>query len=122
MLWLWDGGTAMSALVIRDDISSTELRRLARRENDGRVSARLIAIANALDGMDRANAARLAGMDRQTLRLGAPLQRRRHRRAVQPTEARAHAQAERGSDGEPEGDCTGWSRSGSGPGRALADR
>ena len=58
----------MSALVIRDDISSNELRRQARRERDGRVSARLIAIANALDGMDRASAARLAGMDRQTLR------------------------------------------------------
>jgi hypothetical protein len=43
----------MSALRIRDDISSAELRRRARRENDGRVSARLIAIANALDGMDR---------------------------------------------------------------------
>jgi hypothetical protein len=43
----------MSALRIRDDISSDELRRRARRENDGRVSARLIAIANALDGMDR---------------------------------------------------------------------
>jgi hypothetical protein len=27
-----------------------------------------MAIANALDGMDRASAARLAGMDRQTLR------------------------------------------------------
>ena len=53
---------------IRDDISSSELRRQARRENDGRVSARLIALANALDGMDRASAARLAGMDRQTLR------------------------------------------------------
>ena len=58
----------MPALRIRDDISSEELRRQARRENDGRVSARLIAIANALDGMDRASAARLAGMDRQTLR------------------------------------------------------
>ena len=68
MLWLGDGGTAMSALVIRDDISSEVLRRQARRERDGRVSARLIAIANALDGMDRASAARLAGMDRQTLR------------------------------------------------------
>jgi hypothetical protein len=30
--------------------------------------ARLIAIANALEGMDRASAARLAGMDRRTLR------------------------------------------------------
>src|ERR1700753_4406951 len=58
----------MAALRIREDISSGELRRQARRENDGRVSARLIALANALDGMDRASAARLAGMDRQTLR------------------------------------------------------
>jgi len=58
----------MPALRIRDDISSEELRHQARRKNDGRVSARLIAIANALDGMDRASAARLAGMDWQTLR------------------------------------------------------
>ena len=58
----------MSALAIRDDISSDELRRYARRESNGRVSTRLIALANALDGMDRARAARLAGMDRQTLR------------------------------------------------------
>ncbi len=58
----------MSALSIRDEIGSEELRRRARRESDGRVSARLIAIANALEGMDRASAARLAGMDRQTLR------------------------------------------------------
>ena len=58
----------MSALAIRDDIGSEELRRQARRERDGRVSARLIAIANALEGMDRGSAARLAGMDRQTLR------------------------------------------------------
>lgn len=58
----------MCALVIRDDISSEELRRRARQEGDGRVAARLFAIANALEGMDRASAARLAGMDRQTLR------------------------------------------------------
>ena len=58
----------MAALAIRDDVASDELRRRARREHDGRVSARLIALANALDGMDRASAARLAGMDRQTLR------------------------------------------------------
>ncbi|MBV9377118.1 MAG: helix-turn-helix domain-containing protein [Alphaproteobacteria bacterium] len=54
----------MPALVIRSDIGSEELRRRARR----RISARLIAIANALEGMDRASAARLAGMARQTLR------------------------------------------------------
>jgi hypothetical protein len=47
---------------------SEELRRRARREAIGRVSAPLITIANALEGMDRASAARLAGMDRQTLR------------------------------------------------------
>ena len=58
----------MCALAIRDDISPEELRRRARRGGDGRVAARLLAIANALEGMDRASAARLAGMDRQTLR------------------------------------------------------
>jgi hypothetical protein len=46
---------AMPALRIRDDISSGELRRQARRESDGRVSARLIAIANALDGMNESS-------------------------------------------------------------------
>jgi NAD(P)-dependent dehydrogenase (short-subunit alcohol dehydrogenase family) len=34
----------------------------------GRVAARLYGIANALDGMSRAEAARLAGMERQALR------------------------------------------------------
>ena len=58
----------MPALRICDDIDPFELRRRARREGDGRVGARLIALANALEGMDRATAARLAGMDRQTLR------------------------------------------------------
>src|SRR6516225_5465796 len=68
MLWSLEREPTMPALAVRDDIGSEELRRRARRESDGRVSARLIAIANALEGMDRANAARLAGMDRQTLR------------------------------------------------------
>ena len=44
------------------------MRRLARREGGGRVGRGLLAIANALDGMDRKMAARAAGMDRQTLR------------------------------------------------------
>ena len=57
-----------SPLKIREDRSSAELRRLARRERDGRFAARLYAIANALDGMSRAEAARLAGMERQALR------------------------------------------------------
>ena len=57
-----------AALTVRDDIEAAELRGLARRERDGRVSARLLAIAGVLDGMSRAAAARAAGMDRQTLR------------------------------------------------------
>ena len=56
------------ALKIKDDRTSDELRRLARRERDGRASARMIAIANAPEGMSRAEAARLAGMERQALR------------------------------------------------------
>ena len=55
-------------LPIRDDRSPAELRRLARRERDGRVSARLLALANALEGLPREEAARLAGMTGQTLR------------------------------------------------------
>ena len=53
---------------IRDDISAEELRRLARQETNGRVACRLIALANVRDGMSREQAARQAGMDRQTLR------------------------------------------------------
>jgi transposase len=58
----------MLMLTIRDDLTSEQLRRLVRRERDPRVGRRLLAIANALDGMSRAMAAKLAGMDRQTLR------------------------------------------------------
>jgi transposase len=55
-------------LSIRQDIAAEELRRLARQESDGRVACRLLGVANALDGMSRGQAARQAGMDRQTLR------------------------------------------------------
>ena len=55
-------------LPIRTDRDAAELRRLARREHDGRVGgARLLALANALDGLPRARAAELAGMTGQTL-------------------------------------------------------
>jgi putative transposase len=64
-----DMGEAMGrTLNIRNDRSPSELRLLARRERNGRVAARMIAIANALEGMTRAEAARLAGMERQALR------------------------------------------------------
>lgn len=58
----------MPALAIRQDLPAAELRRLARREPDRRAAMRLLAIANALDGLSRAEAARLAGMERQALR------------------------------------------------------
>ena len=58
----------MVAVPIATGRTPAELRALARRERDGRVSARLLALANALDGMSREEAARAAGMDRQTLR------------------------------------------------------
>jgi transposase len=55
-------------LLIRDDLSPAELRKRARREPDRAAAARMQAIANALEGMTRAEAARLAGMERQALR------------------------------------------------------
>jgi putative transposase len=58
----------MPALAIRQDRSASELRRLARREPDRRAAVRLLAIANALEGFSRAEAARLAGIERQALR------------------------------------------------------
>jgi transposase len=58
----------MEKLKIRKDRTAVVLRRLAKEETDVRVARRLLAIANALDGMSRAEAAKSAGMDRQTLR------------------------------------------------------
>ena len=52
-------------LVICDGLSAAELRRRGRQETDRAASARMMAIANALEGMTRADAARLAGMERQ---------------------------------------------------------
>src|SRR6185295_12522179 len=58
----------MSALSIRRDRTPTVLRKLAKGESDARIVRRILAIANALDGMSREEAAQGAGMDRQTLR------------------------------------------------------
>jgi transposase len=58
----------MVAVPIATGRTPAELRALARRERNGRAGARLLALANALDGMGRDAAARAAGMDRQTLR------------------------------------------------------
>jgi transposase len=58
----------MERLKIRKDRTPAVLRKLAKAEDDTRVVRRLLAIANALAGMSRDEAAKSAGMDRQTLR------------------------------------------------------
>lgn len=57
-----------SAVRLRTDYSAFELRRLARTSRDARQSSRLLSLAAVLDGMSRTDAARIGGMDRQTLR------------------------------------------------------
>jgi len=57
-----------SALKLRTDYSATDLRRLARRARDNNQSRRLLSLAAVIDGMNRTDAARIGGMDRQTLR------------------------------------------------------
>ena len=57
-----------TALTLRTDFSTSELRRLAKRSKDNSQSRRLLSLAAVLDGMNRTDAARIGGMDRQTLR------------------------------------------------------
>ena len=54
--------------ITRLDHSAAELRREASRCGDSRVTCRMLAIAQALDGVSRTEAAEACGMDRQTLR------------------------------------------------------
>lgn len=57
----------VAALEIRTDLSAGELRALARREKNPRAASRMYAIAHALEGLSRGEAARLSGMERQAL-------------------------------------------------------
>ena len=54
--------------ITRLDLSASGLRELAGRTRDGAVVRRLLGIALILEGHSREEAARLSGMDRQTLR------------------------------------------------------
>src|SRR6266516_4537768 len=56
------------AITVRTDYSSSEVRRFAKRAKDAAQARRLLAIAAALDGAPRTEAATIGGMDRQTLR------------------------------------------------------
>ena len=57
-----------SAVGLRTDFSAAELRRLAASSKNANQSRRLLSLAAVLDGMNRTEAARIGGMDRQTLR------------------------------------------------------
>ena len=58
----------MAAVTLRTHYSAAELRRLATTTMDANQSRRLLSLAAVLDGMNRTEAARIGGMDRQTLR------------------------------------------------------
>src|SRR6195952_3062974 len=58
----------MAAVTLRTDYSAAELRRLATATLNANQSRRLLSLAAVLDGMNRTEAARIGGMDRQTLR------------------------------------------------------
>src|SRR3954464_14919728 len=58
----------MPVAVTRKELGAVELRREAGRCRDARAARRMLALALVLEGGSRAEAARAAGMDRQTLR------------------------------------------------------
>jgi transposase len=57
-----------AAIKIRQDFDAPTLRRLATTVKDAAQARRLLALAAIDDGKDREEAARIGGMDRQTLR------------------------------------------------------
>ena len=56
------------AVPIRTDYTASKVRRFAKCAKDGAQARRLLALAAVLDGVSREEAAKLGGMDRQTLR------------------------------------------------------
>ena len=64
----WESGMAAPLAITRTDTDAAALRRAASRCRDGSASRRMLALALVLEGKSRAEAARAAGMDRQTLR------------------------------------------------------
>ena len=53
---------------LRTDFTADDLRKLAAKSSDAHQSRRLLSLAAVRDGMRRGDAARIGGMDRQTLR------------------------------------------------------
>jgi transposase len=56
------------AVAVRSDYTSGEVRQFAKQAKDAAQARRLLAIAAVLDGASRSEAAKIGGMDRQTLR------------------------------------------------------
>jgi transposase len=56
------------AIAVRTDYRSGDVRRIAQRVKNAAQARRLLAIATVLDGAARQEAAKIGGMDRQTLR------------------------------------------------------
>src|SRR5512134_1059640 len=66
--WHAAGRDGMPAISVRSDWDAERVRAAARLAQDADQVRRLLAIAAIYDGMSRAAAARLGGLDRQTLR------------------------------------------------------
>jgi len=58
----------MAVAITRDDLTASDLRQAATRCDDSAQARRALALALVLEGKSRMEAARSAGMDRQTLR------------------------------------------------------
>ena len=57
-----------ASVTLRTDYSAEELRRLAKNAETVSQGRRLLSLAAVVEGMSRADAARIGGMDRRTLR------------------------------------------------------
>ena len=58
----------MPAITLREDYDARRVRVLAARSDDAKQTRRFLSIAAVYEGMERSAAARIGGMDRQTLR------------------------------------------------------
>ena len=106
----------MTVAITRKEPGAAELRREAKRCRDAKAARRMLALALVLEGRSRAEAARAAGMDRQTLRdwvhryneEGLPGLHDRHRSGRKPRltpgqEAELATAVERGPDPDRDG-------------------
>ncbi len=93
----------MRGLRIRTDLSAAELRALARRDTRPRAAPRLYAIAQALDGISRADGRALRHVPSGVAGRGCALQCVGRERLGRPAAARSPTAADRGRVGGPGG-------------------